>query len=52
VTRKRKNSTLIIKELESESSKLRHNLESWMNDSKQLREQVQRAETDFTENRH
>lgn len=40
-----------IRELESESSKLRHNLESQMNDNKQLREQVQRAETDFIENK-
>ena len=40
-----------IRELESESSKLRYNLESQINDNKQLREQVQRAETDFTENR-
>jgi len=40
-----------IRELESESSKLRHNLESQINDNRQLREQVQRAETDFTENR-
>ena len=40
-----------IRELESESSKLKHNLESQMNDNKQLREQVQRGETDFTENR-
>ena len=39
-----------IRELESEFSKLRHNLESHMNDNKQLQEQVQRAETDLTEN--
>jgi len=40
-----------IRELESDSSKLKHNLEPQMNDNKQLREQVQRVETDFTGNR-
>ena len=40
-----------IRELESESSKIRHNLESQINDNKEHREQVQRAETDLAENK-